>query len=141
MNYNLEVGDYWYFDLEHEICLLVIAKQMVESSGISYPALIVEYKSQHETSKHRVWSYQDLITPLNPNPLLMGEHFTNVRYPTWEVFKTDEMNEQPTDQWIPDYHYSNDYRSGLHLDITWDSHNFEGISEDYQSKANYYIAY
>ena len=72
MDFDIEAGDIWYFDLEHEMCLLVKEKFTIQSNGITYPALVVEFKSQHETSKHRLWSYETLITPIKSKSVIIG---------------------------------------------------------------------
>lgn len=139
MDFNLAIGDIWFFDLEHEVCLVVKDKYTVVSNGITYPALVVQFKSQHETSKHRVSSGEILITPLNPNPMLMGAHYAHVYFPNWQLFQTNEIQTEPEYKWLPDQHLVHDVRSGLLELINWENFQFDQLPKDYENKIGYHI--
>lgn len=99
MNFNLEIGDTWIFDNEKNIGIKVLDKFSVSSNGLIYPALKVKFYKQNESMKF--YSYKDiLLTPLNPNPALIGADLDKFWTPDWSVFQSNgEL--QPTPNWIP----------------------------------------
>jgi len=136
MNFNLIIGEKWFFDEEGEIGIEVVDKFEFESNGETYPALVVHYLRRYPTTEYSVTSSISddenfVVSPLNPNPIIIGDYYSSMIEPKWDLFQKD--NEEEPDEWIYDFShcYSCDYNM---LNIRWQFDSTETETNSYPSK-------
>lgn len=122
MDFNLIKGEKWFFDEEFEIGLVVLDKFEITSNRETYPAMAIKYINRYPTSEYKINNFsfgptEFVVTPLNPNPIFIGDHYQKIAEAKWSIFQTNN-DHQPT-PWIPEIRES-DVRF-ISIDFQWES--------------------
>ncbi|WP_027420102.1 hypothetical protein [Crocinitomix catalasitica] len=118
MDFNLVTTENWIFDLENQTGINVREKLEIISNGKTYPALVVKYFSAKD-EQLIAGGQVTLLTPLNPNPLIFGEHYKNISRPTWDIFKTGQTVE-PSENWLPRRYWQDNPEVNGTTNISWE---------------------
>jgi len=79
MDFNLNVGDTYYLDEEHDLRFVVVSKTDIDSDDIEYPVLCGYIESSNDYAQLYHYSSELFyFSPFNPNPLFLGDYYGHI---------------------------------------------------------------